>query len=104
MQQQWEKGGQGGTTIGFGASVYNCAIVLAYYIESIAIEVSEPFGVVTVLRTSEKTHITSICASTASTCMCWLSCISILHTCFSFWANECSSWAVDLGCVLLWRG
>jgi hypothetical protein len=39
MQQQWEKGGQGGTTIGFGASVYNCSIVLAYYIESIAMEV-----------------------------------------------------------------
>lgn len=41
MQQQWESGGQGGTSIGFGASVYNCSIVLAYYIESIALQVSK---------------------------------------------------------------
>ena len=40
MQQQWEEGGRGGTSIGFGASVYNCAIVLSYFIESISSEVT----------------------------------------------------------------
>ena len=33
MQQQWTPDGKGGTEIGFGASVYNCSIVLATYLE-----------------------------------------------------------------------
>ena len=39
MQQQWQSGGQGGTDIGFGASVYPCAVVLAHYIEATAMQV-----------------------------------------------------------------
>jgi len=34
MKQQWKDGGRGGTTLGFGASVYNASIVLANFIES----------------------------------------------------------------------
>ena len=38
IQQQWEAGGKGGTTIGFGASVYDCSIVLSYFLCSIECE------------------------------------------------------------------
>lgn len=34
FRQRWTEGGKGGTEIGFGASVYNCSIVLALYLES----------------------------------------------------------------------
>ena len=33
LKQKWTPGGKGGTTIGFGASVYNCSICLAFYLE-----------------------------------------------------------------------
>ena len=33
IQQRWTPGGKGGTDIGFGASVYNGAIVMAFYLE-----------------------------------------------------------------------
>lgn len=33
VQQRWAADGKGGTDIGFGASVYNGAIVMAFYLE-----------------------------------------------------------------------
>lgn len=41
MDQDWKPGGRGGTNIGFGASVYDCSIVLAYFLslESISREI-----------------------------------------------------------------
>ncbi len=46
LSQQWREGGRGGTALGFGASVYNCSIVLAKYLESHPLEV---FDVIFVL-------------------------------------------------------
>jgi hypothetical protein len=40
IKQKWQEGGKGGTSLGFGASVYDCAIVLAKYIEANSLEVS----------------------------------------------------------------
>jgi hypothetical protein len=34
IEQNWKPNKKGGTVIGFGASVYHCAIVLASYLES----------------------------------------------------------------------
>ena len=39
IQQGWQPGGHGGTEIGFGASVYDSAIVLSNYIENMHHEV-----------------------------------------------------------------
>ena len=41
MTQKWACGGRGGTDIGFGASVYNSSIVLAYYVEAISEQVGD---------------------------------------------------------------
>jgi hypothetical protein len=41
MDQQWQPGGKGGTAIGFGASVYDCSIVLSYFLETISYKVAD---------------------------------------------------------------
>lgn len=33
IKQAWSADGRGGTDIGFGASVYNCSLVLSLYLE-----------------------------------------------------------------------
>jgi len=40
VQQHWQPGGRGGTDIGFGASVYDCSIVLSYFLCDIADEIN----------------------------------------------------------------
>jgi hypothetical protein len=35
VQQHWQPGGRGGTDIGFGASVYDCSIVLSYFLSDV---------------------------------------------------------------------
>jgi len=35
MKQRWAPGGLGGTSLGFGASVYDCSIVLSWYCASL---------------------------------------------------------------------
>lgn len=40
VQQHWQPGGRGGTDIGFGASVYDCSIVLSYFLYDIADQIS----------------------------------------------------------------
>lgn len=41
IDQQWKPGGKGGTSIGFGASVYDCSVVLAYFIQSVQEKVTQ---------------------------------------------------------------
>ena len=33
ISQKYQSDGKGGTSIGFGASVYDCSFILAYYLE-----------------------------------------------------------------------
>jgi len=33
ISQGWKSGGKGGTSIGFGASVYNCSIIICFFLE-----------------------------------------------------------------------
>ena len=44
IKQRWRDGGRGGTDIGFGASVYDSSIVLSWYIEQHAADVSFPLS------------------------------------------------------------
>lgn len=39
IKQQWSPNGKGGTDIGFGASVYHCAIALSLYLECNSVEI-----------------------------------------------------------------
>lgn len=45
LKQQWKPGGNGGTEIGFGASVYNSSIVLSYFIEYIQESLCNKIGI-----------------------------------------------------------
>ena len=40
IQQKWQPGGRGGTGIGFGASVYDCSIVLSYFLCDISDQIN----------------------------------------------------------------
>jgi hypothetical protein len=45
ISQAWKPGGSGGTELGYGASVYNSSIVLAYFIESMRHQFLNKIGI-----------------------------------------------------------